>query len=256
MLFAEFTGNSLQRSIDGGATFSAANAGITGTGFAFITPFAMNQGNKQQLWIGGFDIWRTTNQATSWSRATGVNSTCGVGSISAIATHPLNGDRVLVGMSDGCYHYNFSALSAPNSGSWPGGGTINAAGAISWMAWDPSNLNVAYATISAFATNNIYKTSDGGVTWLPIVGSGATALPQIPAHTVVVNPAATTQIFVGTDLGVFTSVDGGATWNVENTGFANTVVEALVINETAPYKLYAFTHGRGAWMTNLAINGP
>ena len=86
------------------------------------------------------------------------------------------------------------------------------------------------------------------------MGTGLTALPQIPAHSVVVNPADTSQIFVGTDLGVFTSVDAGASWYRENTGFANVVVEWLTINETSPYKLFAFTHGRGAWMTELATS--
>lgn len=255
VLFVENTGLSLQKSTNGGASFAAARTGITGSGFAFITPFAMNQGNKQQLWIGGFDIWRTTNQATSWSRATGVNATCGNGSVSAIATHPLDGNRVLVGMSDGCYHYNTAALAAPNTGLWPGGGVI-AAGNISSMAWDPNNLNVAYATVSNFTANTVLKSIDGGVSWAPIMGTGSTALPQIPAHSVVVNPADSNQVFVGTDLGVFTSIDGGASWYRENTGFANVVVEWLSINETAPYKLFAFTHGRGAWVTELATPSP
>ena len=39
-------------------------------------------------------------------------------------------------MSDGCYHYNHAALTAPNTTLWPGGGFI-ATGYISWMAWDP-----------------------------------------------------------------------------------------------------------------------
>ena len=254
VLFAEYTGLSLQRSTNGGASFSDAITGIVGaSGFQFITPFVMNQGNKQQLWIGGFDIWRTTNQANNWTRATGINGTCGLGSVSAIATHPLDGNRVLVGMSDGCFHYNTAALSAPATGVWPGGATI-ANGPISSMAWDPNNLNVAYATTSIFGLNTVFKSTDGGATWASVMGAGATALPQIPAHSVVVNPAASNQVFVGTDLGVFTSTDGGASWYRENTGFANVVVESLVINETAPYKLFAFTHGRGAWMTNLNTN--
>jgi hypothetical protein len=255
VLFAEFTGNSLRKSTNGGASFSIANTGLTGGGFLFIAPFAMNRGNKQQLWTGGFDIWRTTNQAGTWTRMTGANATCGVGSISALATHPLDGNRVLVGMSDGCFHYNHSALGAPLLGNWPGGATI-ASGYISSMAWDPNNLNVAYATVSNFGVNNLFKSTDGGITWAASVGAGLTALPQIPAHSVVVNKADSLQVFVGTDLGVFTSIDGGANWYRENTAFANVVVEHLTINETAPYKLFAFTHGRGAWVTNLATSGP
>ena len=48
---------------------------------------------------------------------------------------------------------------------------------------------------------------------------------------------------------MFTSIDGGATWAVENTGFANVVTEALRPREGPT--LFAFTHGRGAWRVNL-----
>ncbi|MBP7777295.1 MAG: cadherin-like domain-containing protein [Acidobacteria bacterium] len=257
VLFLENTGNSLKKSTNGGATFTDANAGITGSGFLFIAPFAMNDGTRQQLWTGGYDIWRTTNQAVAWSRATGVNGTCGAGSISAIATHPLDGNRVLIGMSDGCYHYNHAALSAPNTGNWLGGGFIGTGtrqglGLISSMAWDPQNLNIAYTAISAFGVTNLLKSIDGGVTWAPSVGTGPSALPQIPVLSVVVNPDVPQKVYVGTDLGVFTSIDGGASWLVENTGFANVPVEALKMSEAAPRRLYAFTHGRGAWRVALA----
>jgi hypothetical protein len=256
VIFLENTGNSMQRSTNGGVTFSSVNVGspgVTPGGFQFIAPFAMNQGNKNHLWAGGFDIWFTSNQATNWTRMTAAVGTCGFGSISAIATHPLDPNRVLVGMSDGCYHYNHAATT-PVAGTWPGGSTIGN-GSISSMAWDPNNTQVAYATVSNFTTNTVLKSVDGGVTWQPAMGTGLTALPQIPANSVVVNPADSNQVFVGTDLGVFTSIDAGATWYRENTGFANVVVDWLAINPTAPRKLFAFTHGRGAWVTPLATNG-
>ena len=254
VLFLENTGNSIRKSTNGGATFSAGNSGISGTGFLFITPFIMNDAFRQQLWTGGHEIWRTTNQAGSWSRATGVNQTCGGGSVSAIAAHPLDPNRVIVGMSDGCYHYNHAALAAPNTGLWPGGGFI-ASGYISWVAWDPTNINIAYATVSRFGGTNLLKSVNGGATWTSSVGTGTMALPQIPALTVAVNPADSQQVFVGTDLGVFTSVDGGASWFVENTGFANTPVEALRVTDRAPYQVFAFTHGRGAWRVPTAGGG-
>ena len=52
---------------------------------------------------------------------------------------------------------------------------------------------------------------------------------------------------MGTDLGVFVSIDGGASWLLENTGFANAPVESLRFTDTLPRRLFAFTHGRGAW---------
>jgi hypothetical protein len=253
VLFLENTGNSLQKSVDGGANFNPANIGLAGLGFQFIAPFEMNQGNKQHIWTGGFDIWFSADQAGTWTRMTDESGTCGFGAVSAIAAHPLDPNRVLVGMSDGCFHYNTDAQT-PVAGLWPGGDQI-ANGVISSMAWDPNNLEVAYATVSIFDNDTVLKTEDHGQTWTPMMGTGLTALPRIPARSVVVNPADSNQVFVGTDLGVFTSVDGGASWYRENTGFANVSVNSLRINANPPYKLFAFTHGRGAWVTDLADNG-
>ena len=253
VLFAENTGLSIKRSTNGGASFTSTVSGITGdNGFPFISTFVMNQGNKQQLWTGGWYAWRTVNQAGAWVQASSILP--GNGSVSAIATHPLDGNRVLYGMSDGYIAYQAAALSATSATPWSN--SRPAANAISSLTWDPNDVNVAYATVSAFGVTNLYKSIDGGVTWTARVGIGGTALPQIPALSVVVNPGDSQQVFVGTDLGVFTSIDGGASWYLENTGFANTPVEALKFNETAPYQLYAFTHGRGAWRVALNTSSP
>jgi len=40
---------------------------------------------------------------------------------------------------------------------------------------------------------------------------------------------------------------------VENTGFANVITESLVL-EPVSKRLYAFTHGRGAWYVPMPIN--
>jgi hypothetical protein len=48
---------------------------------------------------------------------------------------------------------------------------------------------------------------------------------------------------------VFVTIDGGASWMRENTGFANVIVEHLELNNG---RLYAFTHGRSAWSVALA----
>ena len=72
VLFAEFTGLSIRRSQDGGATFADATTGILDPGFDFIAPFHMNAAVPQQLFAGGWYIWRTLNQATSWQRASAI----------------------------------------------------------------------------------------------------------------------------------------------------------------------------------------
>jgi hypothetical protein len=56
---------------------------------------------------------------------------------------------------------------------------------------------------------------------------------------------------------VFTTIDGGSTWNVEDTGFANVVVDSLSItSRSGANNVYAFTHGRGAWRAPIVVPPP
>ena len=86
---------------------------------------------------------------------------------------------------------------------------------------------------------------------MAIPGTGVNVLPQVPATAVVVDPTDGNRVYVGTDIGVYTTIDGGANWYRENTGFGNVSVESLTINGTGTRYLFAFTHGRGAWRVPL-----
>ena len=128
-------------------------------------------------------------------------------------------------------------------------------GYVSSVHWDPDNVNLVYATYATFnsAANqfHVYRSTDGGRTWAGLDGTGATAIPDLPVHTLIVDPTNTARLYVGTDAGVFTSIDGGANWYKEVTGYANVVTEALSLNTLGEIQLYAFTHGRSAWRVRL-----
>ena len=247
VLFAEYTGLSIQKSSDGGANFFDAVNGINDTGFAFIAPFFMNPGNRQHVWAGGFDLWRTTDQASNWVHAS--NSTPGTGSVSAITASATDTNKVIVGMSDGYLLFNTAALSTTGATTWAN--TRPRAAFVSGVAFDPSNSTIAYATYETFSGSSVYKSTNSGATWVAMPGTGVNKLPLVPAHTVVVDPTNPSRVYVGTDLGVYTSIDSGVNWYREITGFANVSVEHLEINGTGTKRLFAFTHGRGAWRVTL-----
>ena len=85
--------------------------------------------------------------------------------------------------------------------------------------------------------------------WVPVDGSGATGIPDIPAHWVAVRPCDAQQLYVGTELGVFASDNGGTTWEPVNDGLAHTIVETLDFKDENT--LVAFTHGRGTFIAEL-----
>jgi hypothetical protein len=75
-----------------------------------------------------------------------------------------------------------------------------------------------------------------------------------PANAIAVDPLDPDQIFVGTDVGVWVTTDGGGSWLPFEVGFPNTVVVDLEIQKTAR-KLVAGTHGRGAWEVDITSDG-
>ena len=86
---------------------------------------------------------------------------------------------------------------------------------VSDLAVDPTNDAVCYATFGGFSgAAHVYKTTTSGTTWFSVTGN----LPNIPTNSIVLRTAAPRMLFVGTDLGVFRSVNDGTTWEVFNNG--------------------------------------
>ena len=268
-IFFETTGLSLRRSTNGGASSASAISGIAGDVFPFITVFRMDPNTPTRLWIGGRFMWRTDNNAVNWTRTSNAQQTGG--SITAMAIGPGNSDVVINGAASGQLRRTTIGLTA-NAASvlnttWlqtftPRG---NGNGVISWVEYDPSNINNVWATISTFngtpnaqgtSAGHVFRSTDGGATWTLADGTqtpgNVNAIPDIPAHSVAVDPNNGQRIYVGTDLGVFVSLDGGANWARETTGFSNTVVESLTaVNNNGVTSLFAFTHGRGAFKVTI-----
>ncbi len=249
-LFSENTGNSLQKSVDGGATWNDATNGIADPGFLFIAPFTMNDADSQLLFTGGAWIWRTHDGAGAWERASDFVAGDNNSLVSAVASAPSRPGRALVGLSEGYIHRSDDALHTGPSTAWAF--TQPREGYVSSVTFDPADADVAYATYSTFGGVHVWKTADGGLTWQPLDGSGAGTLPDLPAHSLAIDPEHRDHLFVGTDLGVFVSGNGGQTWEVEDSGFPNVVTEWLAVRaDQNGREIYAFTHGRGAWRARL-----
>ena len=207
----------------------------------------MDPTNPQRLWTGGNYLWRTNDGAAHWSRASTKIAGSRFNAISAIASSPADPNHVLMGTAEGPIYRNSAALSATGSTHWPV--AKPRPGYVSWLAFDPADPKVGYATYATFGGTHVWRTADGGATWTGIDGN----LPDLPVQSIVADPANPTHLYIGTDMGIFVTTDGGHTWAIELTGFPDSVADALVMfaGSAGNRTLYAFTHGRGAWRVNL-----
>jgi photosystem II stability/assembly factor-like uncharacterized protein len=86
----------------------------------------------------------------------------------------------------------------------------------------------------------LYKTTDGGGTWRPLTGD----LPlDAPIKTVSEDPRNPLLLFVGTEFGLYWSMDGGAHWAFPGGALPHVMVDRAIVNERTNDLVLA-THGR------------
>ncbi|MBI1765195.1 MAG: hypothetical protein HYR56_27600 [Acidobacteria bacterium] len=260
VFYASTQNAGFRKSTDGGASFSSATIGLSLTAGQFITPLAVDPSNALRLYVGGDILNRSDNGMATWTNAGSLRSlTLLTDTMTAGAVAPTDSNQALFGMNSGYILRTTRALAlGPLT---PLSSAIETAarprtGFVSWLSFDPNDRNIAYATYATFGGTHVWRSTNGGQTWTGLDGTGTAAIPDIPVHCLVVDTSNSARLYVGTDLGVFVSNDGGANWAVENTGFANAVTEALALNTVGGItSLYAFTHGRGAFKVTANMSG-
>jgi hypothetical protein len=95
-------------------------------------------------------------------------------------------------------------------------------------------------------TDYLYRSTDYGRTWTDISAN----LPGGPINVIREDPGRSDMLYVGTDLGVYVSMDSGLTWQVLATGFPTTFVHDLAVHPRDNL-LVAATHGRGMWILDV-----
>jgi photosystem II stability/assembly factor-like uncharacterized protein len=258
VMYVESQWANIAKTTDGAVRFTSAVTGLDPVrsdvlgpeaNYLFVSPFVMDPANSQRLWLGGEFIYRTNNAAASWSKASTLLPDSGL--VSAIAVAASDSNRVVVGSHKGDVLWTRRAADASPSTEWersrPRDGWVTA------VACDARNPDVLFATYGNFGGAHVFRSADGGLTWRALDGDGDGRLPDIPVHSVVVDPDDSARLYLGTDLGVFVSIDGGQRWFVEETGFGPAVTEWLALTRDASGRkwLFAFTHGRGAWRVDL-----
>ena len=225
----------------------ASNLGPEGN-YLFIPPFTHDPASNA-IWLGGEFLYRGGNFGQSWSKVLNSRAPDG-GRISAIAISPRANATVFAGTDRGHILRTTNATEPVAAITFTT--TQPRQGWVTSIAVDPQS-GAVYATYGNFGGAHVFRSIDNGETWHSLDGSGPDGLPDIPVHSIVVDPDDPQRLYLGTDLGVMVSIDGGNTWMTEETGFgpAVTMWLSLIRTPAGQKQLFAFTHGRGAWRVTL-----
>ena len=227
-------------------SFRGCNGGTSNNGIncsdqvLFYAPLVHGPGNPSTIYFGTNRLYRSTDTGTTMADVSGTLPA----RISAIAISPQDDNIRLVGTTAGGIYLS----TAPGSTTM-----TNITGPIpsryvGRVAIDPSNANVAYVALNGFGLANgqhVWKTTNllsGAPTW---VASGF-GVPDVPCNTFAIDPQNTNTLFVGTDIGVFRSIDGGTSWEPFSDGLPRVAVFGMEFHRTERL-LRISTHGRGIY---------
>jgi len=237
--------------------------------FNWNTPIHLSSNHPGTVYLGGQFLFRSSDHGESWERISPDLTTNDPArqqqdksggltidnsdaerfeTIFTIAESPKNGDVIWVGTDDGNLqitrdggkHWTNVARNVPDlpSGTW-----------VSTVEAGRHDEATAYATFDGHAAGDmktyIYETTDYGKTWKSL------STPQLRgyAHVVrqdLVNPSL---LFLGTEFGLYISVDNGAHWGQFTGRLPNVAVRDIVVHPRESDLVLA-THGRGIYIVD------
>ncbi len=222
-------------------------SGITGSGSGIIggdrinwvTPYILDPVTPSTLYLGTHRVYKSTNHGTRWDPVSG-DITGGSGEVLALEVNRNYPAVVYAGTTSGRV-WRSSDAGAKWTDITSG---LPASRSINDIAADPTNPARAFAVVGGFNTGHLWEWNEGAG-WTER-GAG---LPNVPANTAILLSA--DDLFVGNDVGVFRSANGG----VDVVPFMDGLPQGNVVTDLkyvpALNTMTAGTYGRGAWQVSL-----
>lgn len=237
VVYSEWQWGNHVKSTDGGDSWFDIQTGLGPNSGQWLAPTDLDPSDASRLFTSTTaGIYRTTDGGMLWNRVSTHTAVW-------ISISPVNGNIV------------WTVEGTPRRTTDGGASWITTAaygfatgGAATKVLAHPANANAAFVTFGGYAAGaHVALTTNLGATWSNVTGD----LPPQPVNCIVVDPQFTNDWYLGTDVGVWKSTNGGAAWLPFGDGLPNVVVSDLEIRD-ATRKLVAGTYGRGAWEAGIS----
>jgi photosystem II stability/assembly factor-like uncharacterized protein len=233
----------VSKSVDGGTTWSEAEAGLPATSGAncyLCVGLTIDPTSPATLYatLPDGSVYQTTDGAASWYAVTAVP----IQSlqqpsivISAVVIDPQDSDTLYAPY---CNPFDFRQPGGVFK-STDGGTSWNASGLVPWSQFpskaltiDPRDSSILYAATSS----GLYRSTDAGVSFTPYSQAQALAVTSLA-----LDPQRSGTVLAGFGASIFQSTDAGMNWRAVGTGLFNGSVVALAIDPQNPNIVYAGT---------------
>ncbi len=242
----------ITKSTNGGTAFDEAgwfdlrSKEDPGEFFNFHPPLVMDPSDAQRLYFASTRVWRTTDGALTWNPISphfGSDAGYAVQALGATSSQ----DVLYAGTNNGLLEVTTNATAGtPTWTPTQANGLPNRT--FTEIQTKPGDPGTAYVTASGFDPNggsgHVFRTTDFGAHWTNLSAN----LPNAPVNAIEVDwRTSPATLYVGTDVGVFWSQNGGVSWNNTSVGMPSLMVVDVKLDPVAD-KLLAATHGRGMYV--------
>ncbi len=231
--------------------------------FTWTTPLHLSPHDPDTIYTGAQVLLRSRDRGEHWQEISpdlthndpvkiagrGHIQYC---TITTIAESPLRPGLIWVGTDDGRVW-----VTRDGGGRWlERTAAVAAAGGpedrwVSRVFASPHAPGTAFVAKSGYRRDDfrpfLYRTDDYGETWVPVSGD----LPQQPINVIVQDREEPELLFVGNDLGVYVSLDGGAHYR-RLPGLPPVPVRDLTVHPREA-DLVVGTYGRGIWIADVSF---
>jgi photosystem II stability/assembly factor-like uncharacterized protein len=238
--------------------------------FNWNSPIHVSPTQKGTIYLGAQFLFRSRDRGNTWQRVSpdlttndkekqkqeqsgGVtvdNSSAEMHTtIYSISESPKNPSVIWVGTDDGNLQ-----LSRDAAKTWTNvAGNVTGLPPNSWVSWVEASRfdqGTAYAAFDRHTFGDmtpwVYKTTDFGKTWKRIVAPEQGVRGYV--HVIKEDSVQKNLLFVGTELGLWISLDGGGAWaEFKGSDFPAVAVRDLAV-QPRDNDLVIATHGRGIWI--------
>ena len=224
------------------------------------SPILLSPHNPEVVYHAANVLLRSSNRGDTWTEISpdltknlpdrrGGSGNIQYATITTIDESPVIGGIIWAGTDDGNVQ-----VTRDGGKSW-----TNATDKISghpgyWVSRVTASHHdaaTAYVTVTGYRHDDfkpfVWKTTDYGATWASLAGN----LPNEAINVIREDRKNANLLFVGTDFGVYASLDGGKAWQRMKTGITTNPVHDLAIHPREQ-ELIVGTHGRGIYIADIS----